>query len=97
MREPWVIYAQAQQLFDCRRARANATKIDSDVNTLVIVHPKGLSPATQCMPSISTRCGRAHPALFVDPVAEADTAGQGDPQNPMAAMTPTSPRTSARC
>jgi ABC-type uncharacterized transport system involved in gliding motility auxiliary subunit len=85
LRPGWAIYSQAQQLFDIREVEATTTKIDSDVNTLVIVHPKGLSPATQwAIDQYALRGG--HILLFVDPVAEADPAGQGDPSNPMAAM-----------
>jgi len=84
MRPPWALYAQAEQLFDLRTIAPNATKIDPDVNALVIVHPKGLSPATQwAIDQYALRGG--HILVFVDPVAEADTAG-ADPQNPMAAM-----------
>jgi ABC-type uncharacterized transport system involved in gliding motility auxiliary subunit len=85
MRPAWALYAQAQQLFDIRNVEPTATKIDSDVSTLVIVHPKGLSPATQwAIDQYALRGG--HILLFVDPLAEADPAGAGDPRNPMAAM-----------
>src|SRR5215469_10389544 len=84
MREPWVIYGQAEQLFDLRPLDANAARIDPDVNVLVLVHPKNLSPATQfAIDQYALRGG--HILAFVDPVAEADTAGN-DPRNPMAAM-----------
>src|SRR5580698_1607990 len=81
----WALYAQVQQLHAVREVQPNVTKIDADVNTLVIVHPKGLTPATQwAIDQYALRGG--HILLFVDPVAEADPAGQGDPNNPMAAM-----------
>src|ERR1700730_13193824 len=32
MREPWVVYSEAKQLFDLRALDANATKIDPDTN-----------------------------------------------------------------
>jgi ABC-type uncharacterized transport system involved in gliding motility auxiliary subunit len=84
MKQPWAIYAQAQQLFDIRNVEATATKIDPDVSVLVLVHPKGLSPATQfAVDQYALRGG--HIVAFVDPVAEADQSG-ADPQNPMAAM-----------
>ncbi len=84
MRPAWALYSQAQQLFDIRNVEPAATKIDPDVNALVIVHPKGLSPATQwAIDQYALRGG--HILLFVDPIAEADPAG-GDPHNPMAAM-----------
>jgi ABC-type uncharacterized transport system involved in gliding motility auxiliary subunit len=85
MRPAWALYAQAQQLFDIRPVEPTATKIDSDVSALVIVHPKGLSPATQwAIDQYALRGG--HILLFVDPIAEADPAGAGDPSNPMSAM-----------
>ena len=84
-REPWVVYSEAKQLFDVRPMEANATKIDPDTNVLVLVHPKNLTPATEyAIDQYALRGG--HILLFVDPLAENDSAG-ADPQNPMAAMT----------
>ena len=84
MREPWVVYSEAQQLFDLRPLDRAATKIDPDVSVLVLVHPKDLPATTQfAIDQYALRGG--HILLFVDPLAEADTSG-GDPQNPMAAM-----------
>ena len=85
MREPWAVYSEAQQLFDLRPLDSAATKIDDDVSVLVLVHPKNLSPATQfAIDQYALRGG--HILAFVDPLAEADSAG-ADPQNPMARMT----------
>jgi ABC-type uncharacterized transport system involved in gliding motility auxiliary subunit len=84
MRDPWLIYSDAQQLFDVRPLEPNATRIDPDVNVLVLVHPKELSPATQfAIDQFALRGG--HILVFVDPLAEADTAG-AEAGNPMAAM-----------
>ena len=84
MREPWAIYSQAQQLFDVRPIDPAATKIDTDIDVLVLVHPKKLAPATLfAIDQYALKGG--HIALFVDPIAEPDTAGV-DPQNPMSAM-----------
>jgi ABC-type uncharacterized transport system involved in gliding motility auxiliary subunit len=85
MRPAWAIYQQAEQLFDVRQVEPTATKIDPDVSALVIVHPKGLSPATQWAIDQYALHG-GHILLFVDPVAEADPAGAADQENPMAAM-----------
>jgi ABC-type uncharacterized transport system involved in gliding motility auxiliary subunit len=83
MREPWVIYSDAQQLFDLRPLDQTATRIDPDVNVLVLVHPKELSPATQfAIDQFALRGG--HILAFIDPLAEADSSGAG--RNPMAAM-----------
>jgi len=79
------MYTQAEQLFNVKGVAMNATSIDADVGVLVIIHPKELSPATQfAIDQFALRGG--HVLMFVDPVAEADTAG-ADPSNPMAAMT----------
>jgi ABC-type uncharacterized transport system involved in gliding motility auxiliary subunit len=85
MREPWVIYSDAQQLYDLRPLETNVTKIDPDTNVLVLVHPKNLSPATQfAIDQYALRGG--HILVFVDPLAEADPAGGAEAGNPMAAM-----------
>jgi len=84
MREPWVVYGQAEQLFDIRPLEAAAAKIDPDVNVLVLVHPKNLSPATQFAID-QYALGGGHILAFVDPVSEADSSGN-DPRNPMASM-----------
>jgi len=84
MREPWAIYSDLQQLFDLRPLEQSATRIDPDVNVLVLVHPKNLSPGTQfSIDQFALRGG--HIAAFVDPLAEADSTGL-EAQNPMAAM-----------
>jgi ABC-type uncharacterized transport system involved in gliding motility auxiliary subunit len=85
MREPSVLYSQAEQLFTVKPVAPTATSIDADVSVLVIVHPKGLTPAMQfAIDQFALRGG--HVIAFVDPLAESDQSG-ADPQNPMAAMT----------
>lgn len=84
MREPSVMYSEAQQLFDLRPLELSATRIDPDTNVLVLVHPKNLSPATQfAIDQFALRGG--HILAFVDPLSEADTSG-AEAQNPMAAL-----------
>lgn len=84
MREPWVISAQAEQLFTVRQIEPGAPKIDADIDVLVIVHPKELPLAAQfAVDQYALRGGRL--LVFVDPLAEQDTSGV-DPGNPMAAM-----------
>jgi len=85
MREPSVLYTQAEQLFTVKPIAPTAAAIDPDVSVLVIVHPKGLTPATQfAIDQFALRGG--HVIAFIDPYAESDQSG-ADPQNPMAAMT----------
>jgi ABC-type uncharacterized transport system involved in gliding motility auxiliary subunit len=84
MRDPWTIYTQAEQLFDIRPLEASATSIAPEVNVLVLVHPKNLSPALQfAIDQFALRGG--HILAFVDPLADSDQSG-ANPQNPMAAM-----------
>jgi ABC-type uncharacterized transport system involved in gliding motility auxiliary subunit len=83
-REPPLVYSQAEQLFNVRSLSLSATSIDPDVDVLVLVHPRNLSPATQfALDQYALRGGKI--LMFVDPVAESDQSG-ADPQNPMAAM-----------
>lgn len=82
MRQPWVIYSQAQQLFDLHVLQPTATSIAPDVRVLVLIDPKNLSPATQfAIDQFALRGG--HILAFVDPVAESDQSAG----NPMQAMT----------
>src|SRR5881227_3026752 len=84
MREPWVVYSEAQQLFELRPLDQTAPKIDPDVSVLVLVHPKNLSPATQfAIDQYVLRGG--HLLVFVDPLAQSDQSG-AEAGNPMAAM-----------
>src|SRR6516162_6754095 len=84
MREPWLVYSDAQQLFDIRPLEPTATHIDPETNVLVLVHPKELSPATQFAIDQYALHG-GHILAFVYPLAEGDMAGAGA-GNPMAAM-----------
>ncbi|HKZ73099.1 MAG TPA: Gldg family protein [Steroidobacteraceae bacterium] len=84
MREPWAVVSQAEQLFTVRQLEPALTKIEADVDVLVIVHPKELPPAAQfAIDQYALRGGRVF--VFVDPLAEQDRAG-ADPGNPMAAL-----------
>src|SRR3984893_13503935 len=84
MREPWVVYSEAQQLFDLRPLDPAATRIEPDVNVLVLVHPKNPSAATQfAIDQYALRGG--HILVFVDPLAQSDQSG-AEAGNPMATM-----------
>src|SRR5487761_73461 len=83
MRQPWVVYSQAPQLFDIRPLQPTATSIAPDVRVLVLVDPKNLAPATQfAIDPFALRGG--HILAFVDPVAEADQSA-GNPMQSMGA------------
>lgn len=82
-KEPWMVYAQAEQLFTMRPLEPTVTAIDPDVDVLVLVHPKALpASALYAIDQYALRGG--HIALFVDPIAEQDQSG-ADPSNPYAA------------
>lgn len=82
--EPWLVLGQAEQLFDVRPLQMDAKAIGADVDVLAVVHPKGLSPATQyAIDQFALRGG--HVLMFVDPLAESDPSG-AEPGNPLAAL-----------
>ena len=80
MRPAWVVYQQAQQLFEIRDLGTSLDAIPDDISVLWIVQPKNLSNATQyAIDQFVMRGGKA--LIFVDPVAAVDaTQAQGMPQ-----------------
>ena len=77
-----MVYAQAEQLYAVRAIDPTVTKIDADVDVLVLVHPKALPPAAlYAIDQYAMRGG--HLLVFVDPNAQADQSG-ADPNDPMA-------------
>lgn len=85
MREGWTTYQQLSQLFDIKPLdAANLKAIGSDINVLIVVHPKQLGDDAQyAIDQFVLRGG--HLLAFVDPHAELDIPGT-DPGNHMAAM-----------
>ena len=82
--ESWMIVEQMRQLFEVRKIEMDTQEIPSDINLLMIVHPKHLSDETlYAIDQFVLRGGRA--MVFVDPYSEAEQPPQ-DPQNPLAAM-----------
>jgi ABC-type uncharacterized transport system involved in gliding motility auxiliary subunit len=81
-RPAWMVYQQVEQLYDVRALEPALTKIDADVDVLVLVHPKNLPPAAlYAIDQYALRGGRV--LAFVDPDAQSD-ASAADPSNPMA-------------
>ena len=81
-RQPWVVYGQVEQLYSVRPLEPTLTSIGSDVDVLVLVHPKDLPPAALYAIDQYAMHG-GHILAFVDPNAQADQSGN-DPNNPMA-------------
>lgn len=76
MTEPWVIYTQAEQLFEIRALPPSLASIDQDIDVLWLVHPKGLDSSTlYAIDQFILRGGRA--MIFLDPFAEIDMASAG--------------------
>ncbi|MDZ4811255.1 MAG: Gldg family protein [Pseudomonadota bacterium] len=74
-RDPWSVYQELSDMFDLRLINADGTNsIDSEIETLILVHPKGLSEEIQyAIDQFVLRGGRL--AVFVDPHAEMDQSG----------------------
>ncbi len=83
-RPAWVVYSQVEQLYTVRPLEPSLTKIDADIDVLVLVHPKDLPPAAlYAIDQFALRGG--HVLAFVDPNSQADTAG-ANPNDPMAQL-----------
>jgi ABC-type uncharacterized transport system involved in gliding motility auxiliary subunit len=81
-RPAWAVYGQLEQLYTLRALDPSLTKVDADIDVLVLVHPKDLSPAAlYAIDQYAMRGG--HILAFVDPNSQADQSG-ADPNNPMA-------------
>lgn len=80
MRQPWVVYQQASQLFEIRNLGTSIDAIDDEVGLLWIVQPKNLDNQTlYAIDQFVMRGGRA--LIFVDPVADNDpVSAEGMPQ-----------------
>lgn len=85
MRDGWAFYQELGDLFDLRQLNpAATTKIDDEIGTLLLIHPKGFSDElSYAIDQFVMRGGRL--VVFVDPYAERDDSGN-DPENPQAAM-----------
>lgn len=77
---PWVVYQQAQQLFEIRDLGTSFDAVPDDVGLLWIVQPKNLSNATQyAIDQFVMGGGKA--LIFVDPLAAIDAeVSPGMPQ-----------------
>jgi len=79
----WTIINQLRLLFDIRTLSTDVVKIPSEVDILMLVHPKALSDKT-LFAIDQFVLGGGHALIFVDSHAESDQTPP-DPQNPMAA------------
>jgi ABC-type uncharacterized transport system involved in gliding motility auxiliary subunit len=73
MEQPWVVYQQAQQVFEVRNLGTSFAEIPADVSMLWIVQPRDLSAGTlYAIDQFILKGGKA--MIFVDPVADVDPA-----------------------
>ena len=85
MQSPWVIFQQAQQLFDVRDLGTDIESIGEEIGLLWIVQPKSLPDSTlYAIDQFILAGGKA--LIFVDPLAEADPSAA--PQGMPAGMPP---------
>ncbi len=74
--EPWPIIAQLEELFTLRSVATDAVQIDPDVDVLMLVHPKNLTPqALYAIDQFVLRGGRLF--LLLDPDSGAEREGPG--------------------
>ncbi|MDH3435013.1 MAG: Gldg family protein, partial [Gammaproteobacteria bacterium] len=80
MQPAWVVYQQAEQLFEIRDLGTSFDEVPDDIGLLWIVQPRNLSNATQyAIDQFIMRGGKA--LIFVDPVAAVDPSPtEGMPQ-----------------
>ena len=79
---PWVLIEELKRDFDVKEIEPNATTIPDNVKVLLVIHPKGISEATQfALDQFVLRGGKL--IAFLDPMAALDpqtaSAGFGSP------------------
>jgi ABC-type uncharacterized transport system involved in gliding motility auxiliary subunit len=75
---PWVLYAELQRDFTVRNIDLSANKIPEDVKLLLVIHPKGISDATQfAIDQFILRGGKL--VAFLDPDCVLDAPPNSGP------------------
>lgn len=69
MRQPWLAYRQAEQLYDLHTLKPDASSIPAGTRVLVLTDPRHLSPAARFAIDQYALAG-GHIIAFVDPLAE---------------------------
>ncbi len=74
MGQPWVFLSQMQALHEVEMLDIDLERVDDDIETLLVVHPKKLSDhAVYAIDQFVLRGGKL--VLFVDPFAESEAGG----------------------
>jgi ABC-type uncharacterized transport system involved in gliding motility auxiliary subunit len=80
--QPWMIASLLRELYEVRDLGVDFDRIDDQISTLVVIHPKELPDTAQfAIDQFVLRGGKA--LVFVDPLAEEDQS-QASPGMPMA-------------
>ena len=78
--QEWTSLALLKELYTVKEINTNATSFDTDIDTLIVIHPKDLTQSTlYAIDQFILRGGKA--MIFVDPLAEQDPA-RPDPEKP---------------
>ncbi len=78
---PWTITTVLKEVYEVKDLGTDISGVDKDIDTLMVIHPKGLSDQTRyAIDQFVLKGGKA--MVFVDPFAEEDKTSP-DPQNPM--------------
>jgi len=76
--QPWVLYRELQRDFNVRTIDLTVDKIPDDVKLLLVIHPKGISDATQyAIDQFVLRGGKL--VAFLDPDCVLDPQNSGSP------------------
>ena len=78
--QEWTAMTRLKELYDVRELDIDATEIEQDVNTLIIIHPKEMSRETMYATDQFILAG-GKAMIFVDPLAEQDQT-RPDPGSP---------------
>jgi len=88
--DPWVLANELRREFDVKQIPLGAKEIDKDVNVLLLIHPRDLSPETEyALDQFVLRGGKL--VAFVDPYAYFDQGPTmpGMPPQPTSSTMPT--------
>jgi ABC-type uncharacterized transport system involved in gliding motility auxiliary subunit len=87
--DPWVLANELRREFDVKQVPLGAKEIDKDINVLLLIHPRDLSPETEyALDQFVLRGGKL--VAFVDPYAYFDQgpAMPGMPPQPTSSTMP---------
>jgi ABC-type uncharacterized transport system involved in gliding motility auxiliary subunit len=76
MRQPWVVQSELAELFELKTVSLGATELPAGLDALVVIHPKGLTPALSYAIDQFV-VGGGHLFLAVDPDAQFDSGAAG--------------------